>query len=99
MGSANNKIRSGKFIGAGADKKVVLGYKPKYVEIYNITDGIDYKKSETMEADKARKEVIAGTKTFVDSVSINADGFTLLAAQAVADKEFHYVAYQSESDC
>lgn len=99
MASSLNKVRSGKFIGAGADKKIVLGFKPKYVEIMNITDGADYKKSETMEADKARKEIAAGDKTYVDSVTMNADGFTLLAAQAVADKEFHYVAYESKSDC
>ena len=99
MGSSNNKIRSGQFTGAGADKKVVLGFKPKLVEIYNVTDGVDYKKTETMPGDEARKEVIAGDKTFASSVTINADGFTLIASQAVADKVFHYVAYQSESDC
>lgn len=99
MASSLNKVRSGKFIGAGADKKVILGFQPKYVEIMNVTDQSDYKKSETMDTDKARKEIAAGTKTFVSSVTINADGFTLIAAEAVVAKEFHYVAYESKSDC
>lgn len=99
MSSGLNKIRSGSFIGDGADNSVILGFKPKKVEIYNITDGIDYKKSESMNADnKARKEVIAGDKTFVAAVTIDAGGFTLVAAENVAAKVFHYVAFQSESD-
>tara|TARA_R110000803_G_scaffold55938_1_gene113005 strand:+ start:234 stop:533 length:300 start_codon:yes stop_codon:yes gene_type:complete len=99
MASSLNKVRAGKFVGNGADKKVILGFKPKYVEIMNVTDQSDYKKSETMDDAKARKEIAAGTKTFVDSVSINADGFTLIAAEAVSAKTFHYVAYESKSDC
>ena len=99
MSSRTNKIRSGNFIGAGVDKKVVLGYKPKVVEVYNVTDGIDYKKTETMADEKARKEIIDGTKTFVDSIQINADGFTLIAAEAVDAKAFHYAAYESQSEC
>jgi hypothetical protein len=98
MSSNVSKTRAGSFVGAGADKKVVLGFKPKKVEVYNITDQADYKKSETMPLAKARKEIAAGTKTYVDAITINADGFTLIAAEAVTAKEFHYVATQSESD-
>ena len=99
MGSSNNKIRSGQFTGSGADRKVVLGYQPKRVDIYNTTDGIDYHKSESMNADnKARKEIIDGAKTFVAAILIESDGFTFIAAENVADKVFHYVAFQSESD-
>jgi hypothetical protein len=99
MASSLNKIRTGSFVGSGADRKVVLGFKPKKVEIYNTTDGVDYHKSESMNADnKARKEISDGTKTFVAAATIDADGFTFIAAENVDAKVFHYVAYQSESE-
>ena len=98
MGSSNNKIRSSEFTGNGADRKIILGYKPKKVEIYNITDGIDYAKTELMATNLARKEVIAGDKTFVAAVTLNSDGFTFIAAENVSAKVFHYVAYESQSE-
>ena len=98
MSSKTNQTRTGSFVGAGVDKKVVLGFKPKAIKIYNTTDGIDYKKTETMADDKARKEIIDGTKTFVDAVTINADGFTLIAAEAVDTKTYHYEATESNSE-
>ena len=98
MASSLNKIRSGKFIGSGAEKSIVLGFQPKKVEIYNITDFISYEKTALMDTDKSIKRVAAGTGTFPVSVTINADGFTLAAAENVAAKEFHYTAYESKSD-
>jgi len=98
MASNLNKIRNGKHIGDGSDRTVVLGFKPKKVELLNVTDGTDFKKLGTMELKKARKEIAAGDKTYVDSITINANGFTIEAAVNIADKEFHYAAFQSESD-
>ena len=98
MGSCLNKIARGSFSGDGSDKKVVTGFKPRYVEIYNVTDQIDYKKSETMAGDSARKEAASGAKTYPSAAEIEADGFKLLAAENVAGKEFHYVAYESKSE-
>lgn len=99
MASSLNKIRSGKLIGNGSVRKIVLGFKPKKVELFNVTDQTDYHKTSEMADKKARKEVAAGTKTYVDSITIEADGFTLEAGAYVADKEYHYVAYESKSDC
>lgn len=98
MSSATNKIRVSTFVGTGNDRKIVLGYKPKLVEVYGETDGIDYKKSESMATDKARKEIIDGTKTFVSAISLNSDGFTFIAAENVDTKVFHYIAYESRSE-
>ena len=95
MSSNSNKLKCGFFTGAGVDKKIVLGYQPKTVKIYNITDQIDYKKIEFMGLKKGRKEIADGTKTYVDSIEINTDGFTFIAAEAVADKVFHYEANES----
>lgn len=98
MSSVTNKIKRGSFTGSGADRKVLCGFKPRVVHVYNITDGVDYKKTETMEDSKARKEVIAGDKTYVDSIEIESNGFTIIAAENVADKVFHYAAYESQSE-
>lgn len=95
MSSSMTRVSTGKFTGNGSDRKIVLGEKPKKVEIYNVTDGVDYAKSELMDTDKARKESASGDKTYPSAVSLQSDGFTLLAAENVADKEFHYVAYLS----
>lgn len=98
MASGLNKIRNGKMIGNGADRKIVLGFRPVKVEVENVTDRIGYSKLSTMEDKKSIKQLAAGTKTYVDSVTINADGFTVEAAEFVATKEFHYVAYESKSE-
>lgn len=98
MSSSHNKVRNGQHVGDGLARKVVLGFRPKKVELYNITDQADYKKLDSMPNAKARKEVAAGTKTYVDAITIESDGFTVEAAENVAAKEYHYAAYESKSE-
>ena len=98
MSSRMNMIKSGKLLGNGAARKVVLGYKPKKVELINITDRISYEKMELMDAKSALKRVAAGTGTYVDAITIDSDGFTIEAAEYVSAKEYHYAAYQAENE-
>ena len=98
MGSSNNRVTARTFTGNGADRKIVLGYRPKRVSIHNVTDRISYDKMDGMEDEKSLKRVAAGTGTFVDSVQINSDGFTLIAAENVAAKVFHYSAHEGNND-
>ncbi len=98
MASSLNKTKVSVFTGNGANKSIILGFKPKVVKIMNVTDGIDYVKTETMLLQTTRKEVIAGDKTFVNAIAINSDGFTFIAAENVAAKVFHYIAVESQSD-
>ena len=84
--------KTGSVKGAGADKKVVLGFKPQVVEVYNVTDGIKSKKLDSMPLLKAVSEAADGATTYADHIQINSDGFTIKAALAVAGKELHYCA-------
>lgn len=96
MSGSFAKVVASKFTGSGADRKIVLGFQPKKVEIYNVTDFISYNKTELMATNKSIKTAAAGTQTYPASVVIESDGFTLIAAENVADKEFHYAAYESK---
>jgi hypothetical protein len=133
MSSSFNLMKGGKLIGGGADKKIVLGFKPKYVLIVNITDAISFQKSDLMASAKALKSALAPTAIadaavaagaaptkaefdavvalandlkakmnagfgYGDYVVLNADGFTVKAAAAVAAKELHYVAFEAKND-
>lgn len=98
MSSHANNIKTGKFTGKGADKSFVLGFKPRTVTVYNITDRITQYKTDTMDTDKAMNVIADGTATFAARVTINSDGFTVLAAAAIAAKEIHYVAVQGENE-
>ena len=92
MSSKTRFSRSGQFVGGGADKKIVLGYKPRYVKVVNVTDRISAEKFESMEDDKALNVAADGTATFVDRITLNSDGFTVLTALAVSAKVLHYFA-------
>jgi len=98
MSSNQGMNKRGKLVGTGADRKVVLGFKPDKVELRNVTDGIDVLKTDSMELKKARNEDIAGAKTYVDAITIDSDGFTIEAAKFVADKEYHYYAVQEVNE-
>jgi len=90
--------KRGQLTGNGADRKVVLGFKPQNVVLRNVTDGIDLYKSDSMPLKKVRNEDIAGAKTYVDGITIDSDGFTIEAAKFVAAKEYHYQAQQEVNE-
>ena len=98
MSSSNNLTRRGVVQGAGADRKIVLGFRPANVKVVNITDRITNEKSDTMPDDKALRTIAAGTATYVDGITLNSDGFTMLAAVAIDAKELHYYAEESKND-
>lgn len=103
MSSSLNMVKSGKVSGSGALKKVVLGFKPREVRLFNAAAGglVEAWKTDSMDDDKAMKRVPAGTATFpADMVTINADGFTIGvdADLNAAGEEIHYLAYQGKND-
>lgn len=98
MASHLNFMKNGFFVGAGADKTIVTGFRPKRVEIVNITDQIEALKMDTMDADKALRRLQAGAADYGDYITINSNGFTVKAALAVAAKELHYIAHESLND-
>lgn len=98
MSSSVNWVKTGKLVGTGADKKVVLGFKPRHVKIFNVTQLRTVEKSDTMAAAKAFNEVTAGTKTYADLVVLESDGFTLKAAAHASADEVHYYATEGRND-
>lgn len=98
MSSSVNMVKTGKVIGSGADKKVVLGFKPRHVKVFNVTQLRTVEKSDTMADDKAFNEVTAGTKTYADLITLHSDGFTLKAAAHASADEVHYVAIEGRND-
>jgi len=98
MSSSNPLKRRGVITGGGADRKIVLGFKPAQVKVVNITDRIENEKSDTMPDDLALRRIANGTATYVDGITLNSDGFTMLAAVAIDTKELHYYAEEAKNE-
>lgn len=91
-GRAN--MASGSLTSDNTAVNVKLGFKPRFVKVYNATDTIIWEKTGTMAAAAAIKVVTAGTTT-VDTGSaivIGEDGFTISATAAGNSKALHWIA-------
>lgn len=98
MSSSNNQTKTAQIVGSGADKKIVLGFKPRYVKVLNVTDLKTLEKSDSMADGQALQRVTAGTLSEVDHLDLASDGFTLKAAAHSADDEIHYWAYEGKNE-
>ncbi len=98
MSSSHPMSRTGTFTGKGADKKIVLGFKPRHIKVFNVTDGIKSEKTDTMPTAKAVSEDVAGAATYADHIVLETDGFTVKAALAVNAKELHYIAEEAKNE-
>lgn len=88
---------SGNHTGNGAIANVLLGFKPKYVVLINITDVVRFEKIDGMAAN-ATVEIVgaAATGTTIDTTSavvLNDNGFTISAAVNINTKAFVWFAY------
>lgn len=101
MSSAVNMVKRGSVVGTGAEKKIILGFKPVVVHLHNVDGLVSAYKTDNMEDDKAMKEVTAGTKTFpVDMVTIEADGFKIGTDSDlnVSGERIEYAAWQGRNE-
>lgn len=92
--SGHANIATGSFTGAGAAVDLELGFNPRYIKLFNMTDAMTYEFCEGMAATQTLKTVTAGTTT-VDANSIivpDQNGFAIAAAGAVNAKAFAWVA-------
>lgn len=92
-GVVNNA--SGSFTGAGNAETLVLGFVPQYVEVFNETDVILWKKFGTQAAANTIKltNVAVMTKDTGSAIVINSDGtVTLSATLAASSKVLHWRA-------
>lgn len=89
-------MAQGGFTGSGAAVVVTLGFKPKYVKVFNETDATTWEWVKGMAATIAFKTVTAGTMTADTGSAIvdNDDGtFTISATAAANNKVLTWVAY------
>jgi len=87
---------AGGFTGAGAAVDVTLGFKPRYIKVFNETDATTWEWFKTMAATKVIKTVTAGTLTADTGTAIldNDDGtFTLSATLAASGKVCSWIAF------
>lgn len=95
-----NDFVTGTHTGDGNAKNVSIGFKPKKVMVYNITDGISWEWTDTMAAAKGVKVTNDGTTTYEASNGIShyagsttaSEGFTLGTGVNLNAKELHWTA-------
>ena len=90
--------KSGKVVGHGADKKIVLGFKPRKLEVHNVTDRISALKLESMPSTDALVRAANGDGTISPYLELQSDGFVIKAALAVNNKELHYYAEEGTNE-
>lgn len=101
MSSAVNMVKRGSVVGTGAEKKVILGFKPAVVHLFNVDGLVTAYKTDNMGTNKAMKEITAGTKTFpANMVTIESDGFKIGTDTDlnVAGERIEYEAWQGRNE-
>lgn len=86
---------SGTYTGTGAAQTVTLGFKPKLLWIYNVTDGDQVGfMSDSMADDTFCSIVGAVALIAANGVTLSATGFSVGTDASVSEnaKVFHYVA-------
>ncbi len=80
--------------GAAADTTFNVGFKPRIVRFYNITDSISYEWFDGMADASAQKTVLAGTRSLntTEGVTQSETGFMIKAAAILAGKTFAWEA-------
>lgn len=100
MGVVN--IATGSSTGDGTALDVTLGFIPRHVRVFNLTDVILWEKFEAMPASNSVKQVTAGTTTLDTTSAIvikgaaTADGYAGFQMSAGANanaKVLHWVAF------
>lgn len=78
------EFSSGSFTGDGGITTITLGFKPRYVKVFNATGVIVWEKFEGMAANTTIKTVTAGTTTTdtTSAILINTDGTISISAAA-----------------
>jgi hypothetical protein len=85
-------IMSGTFTADGTVTNVKLGFRPRFVKVYNATDVVTHETVDTM-AGASLRQVAAGTQTVqADTITITDIGFSIPAAVAIDTKVMHFVA-------
>lgn len=84
----------GSITGDGTGVNVNLGFKPKYVMVFNETDVIKWEKMDGQADANCIKTVAAGTMTkdTTSAIVVTSGGFSLSAALAASGKACYWYA-------
>jgi len=98
--SGQNWVKRGTMSGTGAVINITCGFKPAKVELFNVDGLAKAEKTEYMDAAKSVVQITAGTMTYVDVITLTADGFSIGtdADLNVAGEDLHWVAWQAQND-
>lgn len=91
--SAFPSTYTGTYTGTGAAVMVTLGFKPKAIQIFNVTDGdAAWFWTDTMAADTAIASAAAVASLASNGVTVSDNGFTAGTGLSESAKVFHYAA-------
>lgn len=106
MSIASSSIRNGSYTGAGAALNVAVGFVPKRVDIFNVTDGTvvatglldpDGGADKTIYTNAAAGPVSGAGNTAITSFKGSASagaGFSVGSSLAANGKEYRWTAYR-----
>lgn len=105
-------VATGRYLddaGSPAAPTITIGFVPRFVEWFNVTDRISYQWFDGMAAASALKQVAAGTRTLElsEGITVNAaqpaagvsqpatpyGSFTVAAAAVLQNKQYSWRAY------
>lgn len=89
------QVASGSYTGTGSAVNVIVGFKPRRVEIFNNTDGDDlFIHFEGMSAGDAIKSSAAISKVTTNGISLRNNGFTAGSDVSESAKSFLWFAFE-----
>lgn len=96
---ASPQIVVGTYTGTGAAQSITLGFKPKSIRIFNVTDGdifVDHLRSFTNGSSIATSTAVAAV---TNAVTLTPTGFSVGTDASVSEsaKVFHYVAFGEDN--
>ena len=80
MSSGGNRVKTGSFVGTGADLNIdTLGFKPQRVKVINVDGDCFCEWNSEMDDDSAMKTIAAGTTAQItsDGITARTNGFTM----------------------
>ena len=89
------QIATGSYVGTGSAVEVNIGFKPRYVKIFNNTDGDDvFEAFEGMTAAHAIQTAAAVSKLTSNGISLQNYGFTAGSSCSESGDTFLWIAFQ-----
>lgn len=92
--AGRSNLASGTFTSDNTATTVTLGFKPRWIKVFNATDVIVWEKTGTMADANSIKTVTAGTTTLdtTSAIVVAENGFSMPATTVGNAKAIHWIA-------